>query len=280
MKRSWTGRRTILTGASSGIGRAIAVQIAGNGAKVALASRSADRLREVAREIESRGGTCMVVPTDITQPDQRAALFERVQREWGGLDLLINNAGIGAWGHFATSSESILRQVMEVNFYAPIEMIRLAIPLLERGQQAAIANVTSMCARRGMPAWPEYSASKFGLMGLSESLRGEMSRFDIDVLTMVPGLTQTDLQEHLIRKDGRYPIDASKGMPVAKVAETIVRSIEKNQRETVIGGDARWMLFINRFFPRLLDRLIAKRITKLYAQEASAPATTTDRANR
>ena len=89
----------------------------------------------------------------------------------------------------------MLRQVMEVNFFAPAELIRLAIPVLEQGRQPAIVNVASMCGRRAMPAWTEYSASKFALCGLTEALRGEMARFDIDVLLIVPGLTRSDLSQ-------------------------------------------------------------------------------------
>src|SRR5207247_2500746 len=105
-----------------------------------------------------------------------------------------------------------MRQVMEVNFFAPAELIRLAIPHLQQGSQPAIVNIASMCGRRGVPAWPEYSASKFALCGLTEALRGEFARFDIDVLLVLPGLTNTDLSAHLLRNTGRMEIQYDKGM--------------------------------------------------------------------
>lgn len=265
MRRDWQGRRTIVTGASGGIGEAIARRLAARGARLVLAARSADALQGVARDIRDAGGESVVQMTDITIPEQRDALVARAEREFGGLDLLVNNAGIGAWGHFASSTEDVMRRVMEVNFFGPIEVTRAALPLLRQGNAPAIATVTSMCARRAMPAWPEYSASKFGLVGFLDALRGEMARFGVGVLTIVPGLTRTGLQDHLIRKDGRYPIETEEALAPDAVAEAVERAVERDRRETVVGTDARQMLLLNRFAPRLLDRLIARKISRLYA---------------
>jgi short-subunit dehydrogenase len=178
----------------------------------------------------------------------------------------VNNAGIASWGHFADSNEADLRQIMEVNFFAPAELIRLAIPILVKGDQPAVVNVASMCGRRAMPAWTEYSASKYALCGLTEALRGEMARFDIDVLLMVPGLTRSEFSTHFLRSDGRAQIDFAAGLAPEVVAARIVRSLRKNRTETVIGSDARWILLVNKFFPRLVDRLLARKVRKLYLQ--------------
>ena len=152
--------------------------------------------------------------------------------------MLINNAGVASFGHFDESSEAILRQIMEVNFFAPAELIRLAIPQLTQGRQPAIVNVASMCGRRGLPAWPEYSASKFALCGLTEALRGEMARFDIDVLLIVPGLTRSDLGRHLLRNDGRMKIDFDAGHAAGRRGGGILRALQKNRPETVLGWEA------------------------------------------
>jgi short-subunit dehydrogenase len=122
-----------------------------------------------------------------------------------------------------------------------------------------------MCGRRGIPAWSEYSASKFALCGLTEALRGEMVRFAIDILLVVPGLTRSGLGQHLLRNTGRYPIDFRKGMPPEKVAAGILRALKKNRTETVLGWDARWILRVNRFLPRLVDALLARKVRRLYA---------------
>jgi short-subunit dehydrogenase len=265
MKRDLRDRRILITGASGGIGRALAQQAAQAGARVALTARSADKLDALAAALHATGAEVIAVPADVTVEDDRQRLLQTVADQFGGLDVLVNNAGVGSFGHFAGSSEAILRQVMEVNFFAPAELIRLAIPLLTEGREPAIVNISSMCGRRALPAWPEYSASKYALCGLTEALRGEMARFDIDVLLILPGLTRSDLARHLLRNEGRMKIDFTTGMAPEQVAERILRTLRVNRTETVVGRDARWMLRVNKFFPRLVDWLIARRVRKLYA---------------
>jgi short-subunit dehydrogenase len=266
MLRSLREQRVLITGASSGIGRCLAQQAAERGAQVAVAARSADKLSELAGELTSKGARVLAIPADIASAADREHLLESVAIHFGGLDVLINNAGVASFGHFATSSEDILRRIMEVNFFAPAELIRSAIPILNRSKQPAIVNVASMCGRRGLPAWTEYSASKFALCGLTEALRGELARFDIDILLVVPGLTKSDLPQHLLRNEGRMKIDFTKGMPPETVAGGILRALERNRTETVLGSEARWILRINRFFPRLVDRLTARKVRRLYAE--------------
>jgi short-subunit dehydrogenase len=265
MHRELRGARILLTGASSGIGRCLAEQAARAGARLALVARSADKLQALAGSLNALGSEARAVPGDITNEQDRRHILATVVERFDGLDVLLNNAGVGSWCHFAESSEEILRRIMEVNFFAPAELIRLAIPLLRKGRQPAIVNVASMCGRRGMPAWSEYSASKFALCGLTEALRGEMVRFAIDVLLVVPGVTRSDLWQHLLRNTGRYPLDVRKGMPPEKVAAGILHALKKNRTETVLGSDALWMLRINRFLPRLVDALLGRQIRRLYA---------------
>jgi short-subunit dehydrogenase len=265
MKRDLKDRRLLITGASSGIGYCLAEQVSAAGARVALAARSADKLEELAGRLAARGVDVLAVPTDITLEEDRQRLVDQVTGHFGGLDVLINNAGVASFAHFADSSEAILRQIMEVNFFAPVELIRLAIPALSLGQQPAVVNVASMCGRRGLPAWPEYSASKFALCGMTEALRGELVRFGIDMLLILPGLTRSNLAAHLLKSTGRMKIDFEGGMPPEEVAAGILHALRSNRRETVLGRDAKWILRINRFFPRLVDWLITRRVRKLYA---------------
>jgi short-subunit dehydrogenase len=265
MHRELRGARILITGASSGIGRCLAEQAARAGARLALTARSADKLRDLAGSLTALGAEALAVPGDITNAEDRRNIVTTAVEHFDGLDVLINNAGVGSWCHFAESSEDILRRIMEVNFFAPAELIRLAIPVLRKGRNPAIVNVASMCGRRGMPAWSEYSASKFALCGLTESLRGEMVRFGIDVLLVVPGVTRSELWDHLLRHTGRYQLDVHKGMPPEMVAAGIVNGLKKNRTETVLGRDALWILRINRFLPRLVDALLARKIRRLYA---------------
>jgi short-subunit dehydrogenase len=272
MLRDLRGRRLLITGASRGIGSAVAERAAARGARLALVARSSEALDALGRRLRDNGVEVWSRKADITSEHDRQGLLESIVAHWGGLDVLVNNAGVASWGHFGTSSEEVLRQVMEVNFFAPAELIRAAVPLLMRGTQPAVVNVTSMCGRRGMPAWSEYSASKFALCGLTEALRGEMARFDIDVLLIVPGLTRSGLAHNMLRSAGREDIDFTAGMAPEAVARQIVSALEKNRTETVVGSDARWLLGVNRFLPGLVDRLIRRRVRRLYEQAGtSAP---------
>jgi NAD(P)-dependent dehydrogenase (short-subunit alcohol dehydrogenase family) len=217
------------------------------------------------QSLTARGADAVAVAADITSGEDRRRTFDTIVQRFGGLDVLINNAGVGSFGHFVDGTEAVLRQVMEVNFFGPAEMIRLAIPLLAQGREPAIVNVTSMCGRRGIPAWSEYSASKFALCGFSEALRAEQVRFGIDVLVIVPSRTRSDLDSHLLRNTGRMPMRFNEGLRPEQVAAGIVRALVRNHNETVLGGEAKWMLRLNRWLPRLVDRLIARRVRKLYA---------------
>jgi short-subunit dehydrogenase len=265
MRRSLQDRRILITGASSGIGRCLAEQADWREARVLLTARSADKLDELARQLNDRGGQVLAAPADITVPADRQRLIDTAQEQLGGLDVIINNAGVASFGHFSSSTEAILRHVMEVNFFAPAELMRLALPLLCQGRQPAIVNITSMCGRRGLPAWSEYSASKFALCGLSEALRAEFARFDIDVLVVVPGLTNTNWGKHLLRNEGRLNIDYAHGMAPEAVAAAVLHALQVNRAETVLGREARWMLRVNRFFPGLVNRLLVRKVGRLYA---------------
>lgn len=264
MVRDLRGRRILLTGASSGIGHSIAELASQRGAQLVISARATDKLDALAHELNEQGGQVTPVAADLMVDNDRRRLVQTAASRLGGLDVLINNAGVGSFGHFAGSSEAVLRQVMEVNFFAPAELTRLALPVLRDGDCPAVVNVASMCGRRGLPAWPEYSASKFALCGLTEALRGELARFGIDVLLIVPGLTRTGLADHLLRNEGRMPIRYDEGMPAAVVATNVLRALERNQTEVVLGREAKWILRVNRFLPRLLDWLMARKVRQLY----------------
>jgi short-subunit dehydrogenase len=266
MTRTLTGKRAILTGASGGIGRALAAALVKAEARVALASRNAAVLEKLASDLRAAGGDVVVVPTDVTRAEERARLVETTVGRFGGIDLVINNAGIGSWGHFATSTPEIMRQVMEVNFFAPVELTRVAMPHLTNGNESAVVNIASMCGRKGMPAWSEYSASKFALVGVSEALRGEFARFDVDVITVIPGLTNSGFEKNWLRSEGRANLQFETGMTPEDLAARIVDAIRNNRREVVFGDEAKTLLRFNRFFPRLTNRLIAKKVKKLYGQ--------------
>jgi len=265
MSRDLHGRNVLITGASRGIGRCLAENLAPFGVKLTLVARSAAALSELARKLGETGTAAFPVAADITVPADRERVISEAVGKMGGLDVLVNNAGVASFGHFETSSEAVLRTIMEVNFFAPAELIRLAAPHLAKGRQPAVVNVASLCGRRGLPAWSEHCASKFALVGLSEALRGEFVRYGIDVLVVLPGLVRSDdLGRHLLRNDGRMKLNFAGAQPPEEVAAAIIRSLQRNRAETPVGWQSKWLLRANRFVPRFVDRMMARKVKQLY----------------
>lgn len=250
--------RTIVTGASGGIGRALAVELTRQGARLVITARREAQLQEVAGEIRSFGGEVEAVVGDVTQPDVRQALLDAAQARYGGLDLLVNNAGIGALGLFEHASEQLLRQIMEVNFFAPAELTRAALPLLKLGQRPMVVNVGSVLGYRAIPRMSEYCASKFALRGLSQALRAELSRHQIDVLLVSPGTTETDFFDHLVETRSETLWEKRPRVTPQQVAQRTVRAIRRGRRETIPSLPGRLLVWLDRLSPALLERILAR----------------------
>lgn len=270
-RRLLDGRRILLTGASSGIGRELALALARRGAQLLLTARRGEELRTLADACAKAGGAAEFVPGDVTDPEVRSALVARALELWGELDVLVNNAGVSAHGRFADGDEATLRRVMEVNFFAATELTRLSIPLLRRplnkvrtssdatgktGTASAIVNIGSIIGHRGLPLNSEYSASKFALRGWSEAIRPELANEGIEVLLVSPGTTETEFFEHLVVKREKLPWGDASGIPAAVVAEQTVRALERGRREIFPNWRGRAMVVANRLFPGLVDRAI------------------------
>lgn len=266
MKRTLAGQRVLITGASSGIGRALAVEAAAAGMRVAITARSADKLREVADALAAQGREVLAEPADVTNPADRRRVLDAVVGRFGGLDVLINNAGQGTQGLFVDSTEALLRRIMEVNFFAPAEMIRQALPLLRAGREPAVVQIASMTAARAMPFWTEYSASKFAVRGLLQSLRAEFARFDIDVVAMLPGVTQTNLGSNLLNQDGKIAFRFENGMTTQYVAQQTLKALRNGTPETVLGWEARWMVRASRWLPGLVEWGLARVVRRRHPQ--------------
>src|SRR5438552_2273743 len=265
--RSITGSRILITGASQGIGRALADAAARQGALVLAAARSTELLDDLAAQVQSRGGVLEVVAADVTRADDRLALRDAATRHFGGLDVLVNNAGIGATGHFAEAGSDRLRKIMEVNFFGLTETTRVLLPLLRQGQKPAIVNISSIAGKRGIPARSEYSASKFAVQGFSEALRAELDKDGIDVLVVCPGLTQTSFSQNMLEQKAKLQMDHLRGMTAEAVAQATLRALARGKSETCLSLQGKLLVFVSRFFPRLADRIAAKRVRELFPEE-------------
>lgn len=256
-RRSIAGCRALLTGGSSGIGRALATMLVADGAQVLTVARRPERLAELAASVANAPGRFELLVGDITSPKVRQTAVERMRQLFGGLDLLINNAGIGAAGLFSEAAPERLRHVMEVNFFAATEMVRLSLPLLKAGNRPMIVNVGSILGHRGIPGSAEYCASKFALQGFSESLRAELAPAGIDVLVVSPGTTRTEFFERSI--DAAMNRRAQRqGMEPSVVARRTIAAIRRGKHEIVAGAQGKLLVWTNRLFPRLLDAILAR----------------------
>jgi short-subunit dehydrogenase len=256
-KRSLTGCRALITGASSGIGRALAFELARHGTDLVLLARRAERLQEHANDIEKLGRRAICVVGDITDPDCRRRALDAARMELGGLDILVNNAGIAAHGRFAESDPARVRPLFETNFFAPVELIREALPLLREGRQPLVVNIGSILGQRAAPHKSEYSASKYAIHGFTEAIRPEFAKLGIELLLVAPGPTESEHFETLLEDKG-LPWPEPRRMPAAEVAGQIVGAIQSGRTFLITGWPSRFWLLLNRLSPRLVDRLLGR----------------------
>ena len=257
-KRSIVSARALVTGASSGIGRDIALELARGGADVLLVARRRERLEGLAAEVRQLGRTAECVAGDITDAALRDELLQHIVGRWNALDILVNNAGIGAIGPFSAADPERLRRVMEVNFFAPVELTRAALPLLRRGRHPIIVNVASVLGHRAVPKKSEYCASKFALHGFSDALRAELVREHIDVLLVSPSTTDTEFFDSVIDKKGNLPWLRLGRAPSRRVARATVRAIERGRQEIILTPGGKLLVWLDRLSPPIINRLVAR----------------------
>ena len=221
-----------------------------------LLARRRERLEELGRAV-NRPELFAFRETDVTTPAQRAAAVDSCIERFGGLDVLINNAGSGAIGPFTASDEERLRRVMEVNFFAPVELIRLAIPWLRKGTKPLIVNISSVLGHRAVPQKSEYCASKFALHGFSDALRAELASENIDVLLVSPSTTETEFFQKVAgntqKPHGRFGAKSP-----AYVARATIRGIKAGRHEIILSTGGRLLVWLDRLCPPLADWLVAR----------------------
>jgi short-subunit dehydrogenase len=266
-RRELRGLRVLITGASQGIGRALAEAAAGRGARVLAAARSGALLAELAASVRSAGGVIETVEADITDAEGRQRMVRAAEQQFGGLDVLVNNAGIGATGHFADATPERLRKIMEVNFFGLTETTRVCLPLLKKGKSPAIVNISSIAGKRGIPARSEYSASKFAVQGFSEALRAEIQKDGVEVLVVCPGLTQTNFSKNMLEQKALIQMDHLRGMTPAQVALATLRTLQSGKHEVCLTTGGRLLVLVSRFFPRIADRIARRKVRALFREE-------------
>jgi dehydrogenase/reductase SDR family member 7B len=265
MTRPFVGRTVLITGGSSGIGRALAVAFGGAGAAVAFTGRDASGLATTRKLVEATGARALAIQADVSIPaDCQRAVAETIAT-LGQLDVLINNAGISMRALFEDADTSVLRRLMEVNFFGTVETTKAALPYLI-ASRGSIVGVSSIAGYRGLPGRTGYSASKFAMHGFLESLRTELWPQGVHVLLACPGFTASNIRSTALLADGQPQgasprVEADMMSPEA-VAGHILRAVERRQRDLVLTAQGKFTVFLNRWLPRLADKLVFNHFQK------------------
>lgn len=257
-RRNLKDAKIVVTGASSGIGRALTVQLCERGADVLATARRADRLEELQRACAKLPGKLRILPGDLTDKDHREALLNWIHSEWQSLDVLINNAGAGAIGRFDNASSDRLRRVMEIDFFAPVELTRICLPMLMLGRRPAILNIGSVLSHRAVPNKSEYCAAKFAMRGWAESLRVELAQQKIEVLMLSPSTTSSEFLDALVDTKSNEKSKSLGAMSAERVAQLAISTLVRSKREMVLSMGGKALVWAGRLFPRITDRILGR----------------------
>jgi short-subunit dehydrogenase len=248
------GARAIVTGASSGIGRATARALALAGAHVVLASRQREALEELAQELAEAPGRCLVVPTDVRERESVQAMTKETLEALGGIDILINNAGLGLDATVAEGDVDNMRYVLDVNLLGAIHCIQAVVPHMRAQGRGVIVNVSSVAARVAMPYGAIYSATKAALAALSSALRVELAPYGIKVVAVFPGYTVTPFHRHSIKEvELPTPSPLLRAATAEAVARRILRAIRREERWAYVSWADRMAVLAADLAPGLVE---------------------------
>lgn len=254
-------RRALVTGASSGIGEAVARLLAEEGYRVALLARRADELERVRRELRAGAHPGhLVLKCDLTDPAAIDAAFARVLEAFGGLDLLVNNAGRGYRATVEELDPALLHAVFDVNVLGLLLACRAALPALRRGERPVVVNVASVVGRRGIPGQAAYAASKAAVCSVGEALRVEWADEGIAVCTLNPALTATGFFEAQANPAGLPHPDLSRAAGAVDVARHVLALDHEPRPERSLRWKWRLLGVLSVLAPRWADRLLVRRL--------------------
>ena len=255
----------VITGASSGIGEAMAKEYAAQGAKVVLGARSVQKLQLLAGDIRSKGGQAAYCGVDVTDPSECKELIDTAVREFGGIDVLICNAGISMRAIFDDVDLGVLHKLMDVNFWGTVNCCKYALPYLQ-ASKGSVVGISSVAGLHGLPGRTGYSASKYAMTGFLETVRIENLKMGVHVMIAAPGFTASNVRFSALTADGsaqgESPRKEEKMMSAAEVARRIARGVVRRKRTLAMDFNGRATVLIKKFAPGLLDRLYYSHMAK------------------
>lgn len=258
------GNVVLITGASSGIGRELAYQLADQGAYLSLGARNQQRLQAVADQCQARGGRAIITPTDVTDPAQCQNLVEQTVKEYGCIDTLVNNAGISMRALFDELQDlSILERLMQVNYFGSVYCTHYALPYLKESK-GRIVVVASLTAINGVPTRIGYAASKHAVKGFFDSLRIELAESGVTVTISYPDFVATEARKNALGADGKpmgdSPLDEHKVMSVEQSVQLLVTAMQGRKREDKQTWKAKLGPWVKLIAPGLVDQIAQKAV--------------------
>lgn len=261
----------IITGASSGIGKALAYEFGGNGAKVVLASRNLVKLLEIVTDLEQKGIQALAVQTDVTLEKDCRILIEKTLDHFGRIDVLISNAGISMRAIFIDLQLDVMRRLMDTNYWGTVYCSKFALPhLLKSG--GSLAGVISIGGYIGMPGRSGYAASKFAVRGFLDTVRVENRKTGLHVLVVAPGFTTSNIRKAALLADGseqgETPRDENYMMSAEAVAARIYKAVKNRKRHLILTFfKGKLTVFFGKFLPKFVD----KQVYNTFANEPDSP---------
>lgn len=258
MKNALKGKIVVITGASSGIGEAMAKVYSEMGAKVVLGARSEEKLAELTTEIHNRGGEAAYCATDVTKSEDCKRLIDTAVEAFGGIDVLICNAGISMRAIFDDVDLSVLHRLMDVNFWGTVYCSKYALPYLQKSK-GSLVGISSVAGLHGLPGRTGYSASKYAMTGLLETIRIENIKKGLHVMVACPGFTASNVRFSALVADGSQqgstPREEGKMMTAEQVARIVAKGIAKRKRLCLMEIEGRATHFVKKFAPAFLDKM-------------------------
>jgi short-subunit dehydrogenase len=263
--QSFHDKVIIITGASSGIGKACALEFANRNAIVVLASRNETELLKVESEIKSKNGTAFSVRTDVRNEADCRNLVEKTIKKYGKIDMLINNAGISMRANFIDMDFKVIKEVMDTNFYGTVYCTKFALPYLLK-QKGMVIGISSITGLTPLPGRTIYAASKHALNGFLNTLRIEHMKEGLKVLIIHPFFTSSNIRKNSLTQNGmpqmESPRNENKMMSAEKVAKIITQAAFNSQREQILTIQGKLIVWLYRFFPRMADKILLHEMKK------------------
>lgn len=255
----------IITGASSGIGEACASVFAAHNATVVLAARNADKLTAVASKLKAVGTNVLTVVCDVSNENDCRRLIDETLKNFGRIDVLINNAGLSMRALFEELDLKVMHQLMDTNFWGAVYCTKYALPSLIK-HKGSVVGISSIAGKKGLPGRTGYSASKFAMEGFLETLRTENLPKGLHVLVACPGFTASQIRNTALSASGEVqresPRNEAKMMQPEQVAACIYDAVLKRKRDLILTMNGKMTVWLNKFFPGLMDKIVYKHMAK------------------